>query len=173
MGYTTEFKGSFKFSKKLTTEQKKYLELLANTRRMKRSESLCENYYDPFREAVNLPIGIEGEYTVFSNGFKGQTRDLSVLDYNTPPKTQLSLWLQWTPSEDGTRLEWDGGEKFYCYFEWLEYISINIFKKWDNLYLTGTVYYSGERRDDKGKIKAYEDRIEFYKGKVLEKTINF
>lgn len=171
MGYTTDFKGSFKFSKKLTKEQKDYLTLLSDTRRMKRNERSCENHYDPVRLAVGLPVGEEGEYTLFATGFKGQDSDKTVLNYNHPPKNQPSLWLQWVPNEDGTKLEWNRGEKFYSYVEWLKYISINILKKWNNIYLTGTVFYSGENLADRGKIKCYKDRIEVYKNKILEQTI--
>ncbi len=31
-------------------------------------------------------------------------------------------YCQWEPAEDGARLVWDGGEKFYDYTEWMQYI---------------------------------------------------
>lgn len=173
MGYTTDFNGRFKFSKKLNQDQINYLEKLARTRRVKRDASLCVDVFDPVREAVNLPVGVEGEFCVFGSGFAGQDHDLTILNYNQEPRTQPGLWLQFVPDDTGTFYSWDGGEKFYSYFEWLHYIIVNILNKWDGIFLTGTIYYKGEDRDDRGKIKAYKDKIELYKGKVLTKTITF
>jgi len=32
------------------------------------------------------------------------------------------IYCQWIPTKDGTRLIWDGGEKFYDSVEWMEYL---------------------------------------------------
>jgi hypothetical protein len=173
MGYTTDFKGKFKFSKQLNDNQILYLKKLSNTRRIERNSSLCENFFDPVRTAVNLPVGIQGEFCVFGTGFAGQNTDPTVLNYNNPSKNQPSLWLQFEPDDEGKYYLWNQTEKFYCYFEWLAYVIVNILNKWDGIYLTGTIYYKGERRGDTGKIKAYKDKIEIYHGKLLHDTINF
>ena len=65
--------------------------------------------------------------------------------------TQPSLWCQWIPTEDNMGIEWDGGEKFYCYDEWLTYIIDNFLKPW-GITLSGEVEYQGEDNDDRGKI---------------------
>jgi len=125
MGYTTDFDGQFDLDRPLCEGTRKYLQLFSETRRMKRDAKKAAKLADPTREAVGLPIGKEGEYFVGSTGYMGQDDDGSVINYNYPPSTQPGLWCQWVPNEDGTAIEWDGGEKFYEYVEWLEYIISN------------------------------------------------
>lgn len=60
-------------------------------------------------------------------------------------------YCQWVVNEDGTELEWDGGEKFYNYKEWLEYLIKNFFIPW-GVTLTGSVEWSGEESGDIGII---------------------
>lgn len=62
------------------------------------------------------------------------------------------FWCQWRPTQDGEGLEWDGGEKFYNYTEWLNYIVENFLKPW-GLTLNGTVHWRGEEFGDNGKIE--------------------
>lgn len=77
---------------------------------------------DTVGQAVGLPIGKEGEYFVGALSDSGQYHDNTIVDYNYPPVTQPGLLCQWVPSEDGTVIQWDNGEKFYYYVEWLRYI---------------------------------------------------
>jgi hypothetical protein len=63
-----------------------------------------------------------GPYFVDGSGFCGQGRDSDIIDFNEPPPGQPGLWCKWIPSEDGTYIEWDGGEKFYDSAEWMQYI---------------------------------------------------
>jgi len=144
MGYTTEFRGEFKFNKPLDAETKDFLEKLASTRRMKR----------------NLPpeYGVEGEFFVEGKGYAGQDRDDSILDYNRPPSTQPGLWCQWTPTLDGKGLEWDGGEKFYHYIDWIEYIIKKILEP-RGYSLTGDVEWRGEDWSDTGTISIRENNV--------------
>ena len=122
--------------------------------------------------------GKEGEYFVGGTGFAGQDRDDSIVDYNTPPgqigydskmefnerweennrraeegESQPGLWCQWIVEGDehGMVLQWDGGEKFYNYVEWLKYLITHFFTKWDVL-LNGEIEWYGEERSDMGKI---------------------
>ena len=81
----------------------------------------------------------------------GQDDDPSVIDHNDPPKNQPGLWCQWVPSADGEGIEWNGGEKFYYYVEWLNYIIKNFLIPW-GLVLNGTVKWRGEDFNDAGKI---------------------
>lgn len=150
MGYTTDFEGQIKLSKPLTEEQAHYLLKFAETRRMGRNASLCQNFDDPMREMVGLPIGVEGEFCVFDYG---RNEDKTVIDHNRPPSTQPGLWCQWIPSDDSSALVWDGGEKFYYYFEWLTYIHDNMLVKW-GITFTGEdkLSYQGEEEDDNGEI---------------------
>lgn len=94
MGYTTSFSGRIAVEPPLSAEEISYLKAFAESRRMERSQG---------------PYHVE------------ESRD-GVVDSNTPPKGQPGLWCQWIPVDDGSAIEWDGGEKFYCAPEWMAYI---------------------------------------------------
>ena len=126
MGYTTDFKGGFEINKPLSEELKNYLTKFSETRRMKRK--------------LDDKFGVEGEFYVDGGGFVGQDRESNIIDYNSPPKTQAGLWCQWIPNEDGTEIVWDGGEKFYKYVEWLEYIIKNFLEP-EGYVLNGDVLF--------------------------------
>jgi hypothetical protein len=144
MGYTTDFSGRFELDKPLAPKMKKFLTLLNETRRMKRN--------------VDEAFGIEGEFFVFGTGSYGQDHDNSIVDFNQQPSTQPSLWCQWVPNEDGTAIEWDGGEKFYAYSEWLFYI-INKVLAPNGYTLNGTVVWQGEETGDVGKIHVVDNVV--------------
>ena len=132
--------------------------------------------------------GLDGEYFAREDGQSGQSHDKSILDYNVSPgligygkdtdfnarwnenqkrKTdgigQPGLWCQWIiVEEDGVQyLEWDGGEKFYDYVEWLKYLDKHFFKPW-NIQLEGEIQWQGEEIGDIGKIIAKDGKIEIY-----------
>ena len=137
MGYTTDFSGKFTLNRKLDDETFTFLKKLAETRRMARK--------------VDAKYGIEGEFYVDGTGAFGQDADKTVIDQNSPPSTQPSLWLQWVPTEDGLGIEWDGGEKFYEYVEWLKYIIDKILAP-KGYVLNGRVHFQGEDSSDFGYI---------------------
>lgn len=130
MGYTTVFEGQFNLNKKLDTETHEFLNKLASTRRMKRN--VDESVY-----------GIEGELYVDGEGFKGQDREDNVIDSNSPPWTQPGLWLDWTPTEDGTAIEWNRNEKFYDADDWIIYLIEKVLKP-KGYVLNGVVNAEGE-----------------------------
>jgi hypothetical protein len=68
------------------------------------------------------------------------------------------FWCQWRPNEDGTAIEWDGGEKFYNYIEWLEYLIKQFFEPW-GIKLNGDVRWYGEDRDDIGLIEVRDSVV--------------
>lgn len=166
MGYTTDFVGSFEVSPVLKEEHRQYLEYFSNTRRMKRDSNIAEKFDDPVREQVGLPIGEEAEYFVGSEGFMGQSHDKSVIDYNQPPKTQPGLWCQWIPSEDGNFIEWDGGEKFYDYIEWIQYLIDNFLKPW-GYKLNGNISWYGEDPEDIGLIEIANNNVNVRQGRIV------
>jgi hypothetical protein len=164
MGYTTDFKGRFDLDKPLTPEHAAYLTKFSETRRMKRDAAKAEALPDPVRLAAELPIGDEGAYFVGAPGFMGQHEDDSVLDGNLPPGQgrdgysrtkpagcQPGLWCQWIPTEDGRGIEWNQGEKFYEYVEWLKYLIAHFLKPWGYV-LSGRVTWQGEEHGDHGTI---------------------
>lgn len=142
MGYTTDFEGKWKLNKKLDKETHEFLRKFNDTRRMKRK--------------VDPKYGIEGEFYVDGTGMAGQDHDSTIINYNQPPRTQPSLWCGWVPSEDGMYIQWDGGEKFYGYIEWIEYIIVNFLQP-KGYTLSGAVSWQGEDSDDYGIILMNEN----------------
>lgn len=79
------------------------------------------------------------------------------------------IWCQWVPTQGGSRLAWDEGEKFYDYLEWLTWIVEH--KLSPNGYgLSGRVYWDGEHPYDRGMIAAHVIRggqwLDFYLGEI-------
>lgn len=101
MGYTTDFTGEIKVSPPLNEAEISYLRDFNESRRMHRTK---------------------GPYYAHPGSNMGQGHEADVLNYNRPGPEQPELWYQWVPTEDGTAIEWDGGEKFYSPVEWMEYL---------------------------------------------------
>lgn len=158
MGYHTEFSGSFTVTPNLSDNHRKYLQKFSETRRMKRDADIASSITDLVRESVSLPVGKQGEYYVGATGFCGQDTDQSVVNYNSPPTTQPSLWCKWIPNDDGNAIEWDGGEKFYHYVEWINYLVKNFLKPWGYT-INGEVSFCGEDFSDRGTIVAINNLI--------------
>jgi len=162
MGYDTNFAGSFKVTPLLEEKHAAYVNQFSETRRMKRYPDIAVNMEDPLREAVGLPIGEEAEYFVGGLGPFGQSRDVSIEEYNTPPSSQPGLWCQWvcesSGSEDHSLVSWDRGEKFYEYVEWLEYLVERFFAPW-GYKLNGEVRYFGEDDEDRGTIIVIDNEV--------------
>lgn len=66
-------------------------------------------------------------------------------------------YCQWIPKES-TELVWDGGEKFYDYVEWLQYLILDFFTP-NGYVLNGSVTWSGESGDDFGVIRVFQNEI--------------
>lgn len=153
MGYQTDFRGEFKLNKSLTVKDYMFLKRFSETRRMKRN--LPEEY------------GVDGEFYVEGKGYAGQDRDdKTIVDFNTPPSTQPGLWCQWIPNEEGDAIVWDGGEKFYNYVEWIQYLIEKILSP-RGYVLNGEVFWQGEDSDDEGKIVIKDNIVET---KTVQKT---
>ena len=138
MGYSTYFEGRFKLNNKLDDETYEFLQALSCTRRMKRD--------------VDPKYGVEGEFYVEGGGMCGQDKEDNIINYNQPPKTQPSLWCDWVPTPDRMHIEWNKGEKFYNYIEWIKYIIIKILAP-KGYILNGKVTYQGEDTHDNGVIQ--------------------
>ncbi len=77
-----------------------------------------------------------------------------------------SFYCQWVPTEDGRGLEWDGGEKFYNYVQWLEYLINKFFIPW-GIKLNGEIEWEGEESGDLGKIIVTNNVVEVKEGRVV------
>ena len=161
MGYTTSFIGEFELDRPLEEKHREYLVAFARNRRMMRDEEHSILQDDPLREAVELPVGEEGEYFVNGRGYAGQEKDSSVIDNNKPPAKQPGLWCHWEPTENGSAIAWNETEKFYEYVAWLEYLIEHFLKPWGYI-LNGRVEYQGERCDDRGSIKVENNIVELW-----------
>lgn len=157
MGYTTDFNGQFNLNKQLSPKMQQYLKLFNETRRMKRS--------------TDEAFGVQGEFFVFGGGDFGQDHEPNIIDFNQQPSTQPSLWNQWTPTEDGMGIEWDNGEKFYNYTEWLVYLIHKVLAP-NGYVLNGVVQWSGEETGDVGEIIVENNRVytQEWKGEKIEMT---
>jgi hypothetical protein len=142
----------------LKPEHAAYLKQFSGTRRMRRAAQKLKHCPDPLREAVGLPLGKEGAYFVSGGGWAGQDHDESVLDYNRPPAGQPGLWCQWIPNALGTAIVWNGGEKFYDYVEWLEYLIGHFLAPWGYL-LNGEMKWAGEDEVDQGTILVKDNQV--------------
>lgn len=149
MGYTTAFDGIFHLNKRLFDSETLYLLEFSRTRRMNRNPAILQDVSDAARTAVGLPLGEEGCY--FVNEKWDEESELSIVDYNHPPKTQPGLWCQWIPTADGGGIQWNGMEKFYDYVEWLQYLINNFIEPWGYV-LRGEVNWQGEEAADVGMI---------------------
>jgi hypothetical protein len=188
MGYTTDFEGTFKLGKPLLPQHATYLARFSGTRRMMRDAAKTAKRADPEREAAGLPVGPNGAYFVGEGGFAGQgdfsSRPDDVTNYNDPPPGQPSLWCQWVPSlgsgnaarlaspeercEEGVvydHIAWDGGEKFYDYVAWLEYLIAHFLKPWGYV-LNGEVTWQGEESADIGKIIVTNNQVSTKAGTI-------
>lgn len=147
MGYTTDFEGSLEITPALKPEQVKFINDFSSTRRMKRDvKKLNEIYKGEY--GLDGKYGVDGEYFVLDTGdFTG----VGIIDYNTPPISQPGLWCHWIVNEEGTELYWDGGEKFYNYTEWLDYMISHFFSVW-GVTLNGSIRWQGEELSDAGVI---------------------
>ena len=92
MGYHTEFDGKINITPPLNAKEVEYINKFNETRRMHRKN---------------------GAYFVGGTGMSGQGHDPDIIEFNRPDPSQPSLWCNIAASEDGTYLEWDGGEKAY------------------------------------------------------------
>jgi hypothetical protein len=100
VGYTTYFSGEVTIEPPLNEQETAYLLRFAESRRMLRTQ---------------------GPYYADRGDDWGQTGE-GILDYNEPPQGQPGVWCQWVPTEDGSAIRWDEGEKFYDSAEWMAYV---------------------------------------------------
>ncbi len=150
MGYLTDFDGVVEIYPPLTPEHRAYINQFSMTRRIRRNPTIAESMVDPIRLAAGLPIGTEGAYSVIDSDGKRQDNDDSIIEYNTPPTGQPSLYCNWA-IPDAETLAWDGNDKFDEYGEWLVYLIEHFFKPW-KYRLDGVITFQGDAWEDYGQI---------------------
>jgi hypothetical protein len=162
MGYNTTFRGSFLLNKILRPEHKAYLRRFSEMQHVALDEERLKNYPDPLREVVGLPIGKNGMYftglidpdeggnslLLYSLSFD----KMEALDNMEAIMQSLlehargfpSARCQWVPTYNSWGIEWDQGDKFYGYVEWLRFLIEHFLLPW-GYELSGTVSYEGEQ----------------------------
>lgn len=88
---------------------------------------------------------------------------------HVPKDGKPGYWCKWLLKEykdkmkrwvhSDNELVWDGGEKFYNYIEWIDYLIVNFFKPRGYI-LNGVVKWQGSKVDDRGKIVVKDNEVE-------------
>ena len=115
MAYCTNFVGRFELNRQLTEAEYAYLLEFSYTNRIKRDCNIFNLIPDPIREAVGLPLGIDGEYFVSSVKNFVPPDGGRVMYYYCPPISQPGLFCYWFPSLDGKHLEEPVIDKIFYY----------------------------------------------------------
>lgn len=169
MGYTTTFDGKFQIDPPLSPKLADYINRFANVRHMRRNVDEIKKVYPNWKDlCFRCRLGYEGEFLAIKSKEYGQEHTNDIIDYNCPPKTQPGLWCQWVISKTNPSvLKWDGGEQFYNYKEWLEYLIENFL--WPNGHVVnGTVRFQGEAEDDKGELCVNNNKVKLiYDNEIL------
>lgn len=158
MGYTTNFCGSFVFSRDLTEQEIAFINAFANTRRMRRDVAKLQAEFEgkhgnPF--TPENPYGPEGAYFASEDNTTNYNHS-SILDHNSPPREQPGIWCQWIVKN--MQLCWNGSEEFDNYVEWLQYLLDHFFVPW-GVKLNGAVQWEGDYSSDRGVISMRNNRI--------------
>lgn len=88
---------------------------------------------------------------------KIQLDAISNKDWRNDPATP-GYYCGWVSNKHGKHLEWDGGEKFYDYVEWLEWL-IKTFFKPKGISLNGAMMWQGEEIGDIGRIEVDNNTV--------------
>ena len=139
------FEGSFEISKPLDEETAYLLNGLSKTRRMKRCLFQLAKYNKISVHEAMQKYGIDGEFYFDPNDFKnyGQTPDMSIISYNSPPNRQPGIWCHWKYNSLTNSIEWNGlEEEFHNFYEWIVYI-MEVILHPKNYTITGNIkWYS-------------------------------
>lgn len=159
MGYNTEFTGCFKIDKPLDEITIKKLDLICNTRRMARNLikiGLTQEEEDKY--------GCEGEFFDPGNDdpYTDEIyKDASILDKNTPPKTQPGLWCEWKYNRENNCIEWNGNEKFHYFVAWIIYLIKKVLEP--HYLLNGEIKFQGDDNNDHGTIIINNNKVSVYR----------
>lgn len=151
MSYYVEYTGELKPDKPFSEDLVKFLNMFGEIRHMQRNNDKIKQIFPNWKELCYKDnLGEDGKYFVSGTGYRGQGEDNSVIDYNTPPYDQPSVWCDWKVTDDGN-IAWNGSEKEHNNVAWLEYI-IKHFIAPEGYVLNGILEYQGEDPDDYGQI---------------------
>lgn len=108
----------------------------------------------------------EGEFKLNKKLDKETHKLLADLDNNIDSfKDNPGFRCDWTPSDDGKYIHWNGSEKFYEYIAWIEFILDRILLP-RGYTLNGVVTWHGESSGDIGRITATGKAIEAKRARI-------
>jgi len=154
MGYSTDFEGVITIEPPLNPAEFRYLLAFARTRHMHREQG-------PF-------------YVEFESNTSNEFSEVGVYNTNIPPPGQPSLWCDIEPSEDGTKLFWNGSEKTYEFDKWVDYLitrflkpgaiasesNMEYFKEFTfNHVCNGEIIAQGESIKDRWMLKVINNKV--------------
>lgn len=111
-----------------------------------------------------------GYTTRFTGAFKVEP-PLSVPHYNelfalvrdgVEDENAPNAYLQWEPTPNGDGIQWDGGEKFYHYDEWLQWLIDCRLAVWGHT-VSGSVRWVGEHASDVGVLVVEGNKVSAHK----------
>jgi len=105
-----------------------------------------------------MPISSDPNNAMADWGIRFELHQRHRREANRLGLAQPGLWCQWIPNETGEVIEWDEGEKFYDYIEWIEYLILHFLGPW-GYKLNGVVEWHGEENDDRGRIEIVDNEV--------------
>ncbi|PIM51892.1 hypothetical protein CS062_17355 [Roseateles chitinivorans] len=92
----------------------------------------------------------------------------TLLEINEDPATATGNrpgdgYMQWVPGTDLQSIVWDGGEKFYDYTEWLQWVCGWLRDR--GIVCWGTFIWSGEQAGDHGELVVLDNVVERKEGR--------
>ena len=154
MSYNTRFNGCLKFNKPVVSELKEYINKFSEIRHIKlKTDEIKLCFPNWKQDSFNGNLGEEGMFFINSSTWGTAAME----DYNVPPRNCPSLYCQWIIN-DYNELEWDGGEGFYEYVDWLKFL-IKYFFNPNGYILNGTIYYSGDDTTDNGRVVVTDNNV--------------
>ena len=104
-------------------------------------------YNTSFADQINIVPPLSAEKVAFLVKFSQERHD----------SVEFPGWnCQWVPTEDGTAIVWDEGEKFYQSPEWMDYLIKNHLQGY---VLNGTISAQGEEPDDMWLLHVKDNRV--------------
>ena len=161
MGYTTWFEGERTPNKPFKKEFINYIKAFSEKWHEPRDvEIIKRSDPDWAKHCLDGNLGPYGMYYV--GNFDEGVIDRSLAKSYTCP----GYWCNWCINEETGVVEWDGGEKFYQYTDWLIYLIENFFEPAGYI-LNGEFIWIGEDSEDRGKISVVNNKVSEFLGEIV------
>ena len=161
MGYTTWFEGGLTPNKPFKKEFVNYINDFSEKRHEPKDvEIIKRSDPDWAKHCLDGNLGPYGMYYVGS--FDEGVIDRSAAKGYTCPGYRCD----WCINEETGVVEWDGGEKFYQYTDWLIYLIENFFEPAGYI-LNGEFIWIGEDSEDRGKISVVNNKVSEFLGEIV------